>query len=346
MRVLVDIVHPAHVHFYRHLITQLEARGDEVEVVARDKDVTLELLDLFEIPYRSVGRSGSKGWVGQASELLIRDWALWRTARRFRPHLILARNPAGVQVARVVGAIGVFDTDDGSAVGIHFRAAAPFAHVITTPDSITEDYGPRHRRYQGYKALAYLHPAHFRPDPDVLTHLGVSEDEPYSLVRFVAMVASHDRNEAGLALDVKRRIVNILDKRGRVFISSEAGLPSDLETRRLQIPPHRMHDALAFARMCVGDSQTVAFEAGLLGTPSIHCSSWSGRLEPLDELERRFGLLRSFPPERSEELLAAVEEVAADPDAKLVWAGRRERMLREKIDVTAWYLDLVSELAP
>ncbi len=346
MRVLVDIVHPAHVHFYRHLIAQLKARGDEVEVVARDKDVTLELLDLFGIPYRSVGRSGPKGWLSQASELWIRDWALFRTARRFRPHLILTRNPAGAQVARITGAIGVFDTDDGRAVGIHFRAAAPFAHVITTPDSITEDYGPKHRRYQGYKALAYLHPAHFRPDPEVLAQLGVSEDESYSLVRFVANWASHDRNVVGLTLDVKRRVVDLLEKHGPVFISSEGGLPSDLEARRLQIPPHRMHDALAFARVCVSDSQTVSFEAGLLGTPSIHGSGWSGRLEPLGEAERRFQLVRSFPPERSEEFLAAVEEVAADPGVKLVWAGRRERMLLEKIDVTAWYLDLVSELGP
>jgi len=37
MRILIDIGHPAHVHFFRNAIRELEGRGDAVG--AREKEV-------------------------------------------------------------------------------------------------------------------------------------------------------------------------------------------------------------------------------------------------------------------------------------------------------------------
>ena len=37
MKLLVDMGHPAHVHFFRHAIRELESRGHEVRITARDK---------------------------------------------------------------------------------------------------------------------------------------------------------------------------------------------------------------------------------------------------------------------------------------------------------------------
>lgn len=345
MRVLVDIVHPAHAHFYRRMINALEARGDEVRVVSRRKDVTLELLDGWGIEHTPIGASGRKGMLGQGRELLGRDLALWRIARRFRPDVILTRSPAGVQVARLCGAVGIFDTDDGRAAGIHFRAAAPFAHVITTPDVLGEDYGAKHRRFRGYKALAYLHPDRYEPDPTVRELLGVDPGERYFIVRFVAMVASHDSGEAGLSDSLKRQIVEELTDRGRVLVSSEGPLPPDLAPLRFSLPAHLIHDALAEADLYVGDSQTVAAEAALLGTPAVRASSWTGRLDYLEELEHDHGLLRSFRPEQADELLDVVRSLADDPGAKQAWRRRRDKMLESKDDVTGWYLDLIDEVA-
>ena len=103
MRVMIDVVHPAHVHFYRNLRSELVARGDEVLVVSRDKDVTLALLDHFGIEHVPVGRASHGSIVGHGLELARRDLALVRLGRRFRPDIVLTRNPAGVQAARVLG---------------------------------------------------------------------------------------------------------------------------------------------------------------------------------------------------------------------------------------------------
>src|SRR5690606_21375951 len=134
--------------------------------VGRDKDVALRLLDAFGIPHLTHGRSGHKSMFGQARELAGRVSFLVHHGRKLRPDLVLTRNPAGVQAARLLGAIGVFDTDDGRTVGIHYRAAAPFAHVITAPDCLEESFGSKERRYPSYKALAFLHPDLYTPtDP-------------------------------------------------------------------------------------------------------------------------------------------------------------------------------------
>jgi predicted glycosyltransferase len=344
MRVLFDIVHPAHVHFYKHLYRRLINEGAECAVVARDKDVTLALLDAYEIPYRTQGRP-HRGLVGQGAELAARDWTLWRVSRHLHPDVVLARNPAGMQVARVVGAIGVFDTDNGTSAGIHFRLAAPFANVITTPSCFTEDYGAKHRRFPGYKALAFLHPDHFTPDADAAySALGVPVGEPFALVRLVAMDASHDHNEQGLDIEKARRLVAMLSERGHVFVSAEGRLPDEFEEFRIRIPPERMHDVLAFASIIVGDSGSMVGEAAVLGTPNVFYGSFAGRLEYLNDLEHRFDLARSFRPEQGSEMLQEVDVLTADATERERWQERRAKMLEECVDVSSWYHDLVEEL--
>jgi len=44
MRVIVDISHPAHFHFFKYAIEEWRRRRNEVLLVSRDKDITLELL--------------------------------------------------------------------------------------------------------------------------------------------------------------------------------------------------------------------------------------------------------------------------------------------------------------
>lgn len=344
MKVLIDIVHPAHVHFFRNLHAQLLEEGHDVLVVGRDKDVTLDLLEAYGIPHLVHGRSGHRSMLGQAKELVGRDLFLARQARRFRADVILTRNPAGVQAARLAGVPGVFDTDDGTAVGIHFAAAKPFAHVITTPDCLREDHGPRHVTYPSYKALAYLHPDRFTPDPAVRGELGLAPDEPLFLVRFVAHDASHDGAIEGLGAEARRRVVALLAAAGRVAVTSEAPLPPDLEPHRMVLPPHRIHHVIAAADLTVGDSQTVAAESAILGVPALRLSSFSGRVDYLTELEERYGLVRNFSPGQDDELLAALEAALSDlPGLRRSATEARTRLLEDKVDLTTWYRRFLEE---
>lgn len=343
MSVLVDIVHPAHVHFYKHIIWNLERRGIGTTIVARDKDVTCQLLDNYGFSYQRVGKSGHSNLLGHAAELLTRDLTLVRHAKRTRARMILTRNPAGAQAGRLLGIHSVFDTDDGPAAGLHYRAAAPFAHVITTPDCMRADLGPKHVRYPGYKQTAYLHPNHFRPNPAVLTHLGVAPDERYFVVRLVAMKASHDGGESGLPRAARAEVVKRLARLGKVFVSCEPPVPTEFQDLLFRPPPELLHDALAYASLLVGDSQTMAAEAAVLGTPSLRVSSWTGRLDYLEELETRYGLTESFHPRETARLFDRLETYAHHSDPRAIIREGHTRMLADKCDVAQWYTRYVTE---
>ena len=346
MRLLFDVVHPAHVHFFRHMRQQLIDDGHEALVVSRDKDVTLALLDHFAIPHVCAGRAATGGVTARAGELAARVSALVGHIRRFSPDVVATRNPAGVQAARLTRVPGVFDTDDGTAVGIHFRAARPFADVITTPACLSEDFGAKHRRYPGFKALAYLHPNRFRPDGGIRDELGLRPGEPLFAARFSAHSASHDAKVKGLPAAAQRAVVEHLAQRGRVVVSGEERLPAGVASLGLAVPPARFHDVLAAADLCVGDSQSVAAEAAVLGTPAYRLSSFSDRVDYLQVLEADYGLVRNFLPGDETAMLAAVARATDDlPGLARAAATRRRRLLSEGVDVTAWYCELLTELA-
>ena len=106
------------------------------------------------------------------------------------------------------------------------------------------------------------------------------------------------------------------------------------------LPPHRIHDAVAFASLLVGDSQSMAAESAILGVPSVRLSSWCGRIPYLVEIEERYGLTFEFGLDSSAAFVEKVDDLAV-ADEREFWNERREQLLSEKCDLTSWYLDFV-----
>jgi predicted glycosyltransferase len=103
-----------------------------------------------------------------------------------------------------------------------------------------------------------------------------------------------------------------------------------------------MHDVLYYAKMLVGDSQTMTTEAALLGTPAIRCNTFVGEhdMGNFIELEQKYGLIFNYdsPAKGIEKAL----ELVGQPGLKAEWARKRERLVNDKIDVTAfmvWFVE-------
>ena len=80
MRVLIDLCHPADVHFFRAVAQQLNYEGHEVIYTARDKDVVLPLCNEFGMLQHIVG--GHHGsLVGKGLELVWRSGGLAKLAK-------------------------------------------------------------------------------------------------------------------------------------------------------------------------------------------------------------------------------------------------------------------------
>jgi predicted glycosyltransferase len=274
--------------------------------------------------------------------LLARDWGLWRLAREHPPDVLLTRSPGATHAGRLLSKPSIFDTDNGRSAGLHYRMAAPFASIITTPDCFPADLGPKQIRYPSYKPLAFLHPSRFQPDAGVLDRLGVGSDR-YFVIRLVAMQASHDYRETGLPMPLLRQVVEKLDQHGHVFISAEAGLLPEFESFRLPTRPDDFHHVLAGASLCLGDSGSVVQEAAVLGVPAIFVSTFAGRTAPIEELETRYQLVSSFRPTEDARVLSAVDEVLGTSRDEI--EHRYRLLLSQKVDLTAWYVDLIQAVA-
>ena len=72
-------------------------------------------------------------------------------------------------------------------------------------------------------------------------------------------------------------------------------------------PDMVIHDAMAFASLLVGDSQSMAAESAILGVPSVRLSSWAGRIPYLVEIEERYGLTFEFGLDYPTEFLQKVD---------------------------------------
>ncbi|HXS16076.1 MAG TPA: DUF354 domain-containing protein [Polyangiaceae bacterium] len=342
MRVLVEILHPAHVHFFKNAISHWQARGDEVLVLSREKDVANALLDATGIAYRSISQLGKKKF-SLVGEMLVRDVRMWSAARSFRPDVLVGiMGVTIVQVGKLIGkpAIVFYDTENAT---ITNRFVYPLAHSVCTPECYAAPVNGRHVTYPSYHELAYLHPRRFTPDPEIVRQGGIDPHQPYFILRFVSWQASHDVGERGFDLSSKLRLVALLERHGRVLISSEHALPKELERYRFSAPVQHIHHFIAHARMLMGESATMASEAAVLGVPAFYIAD-TGR-GYTDELESKYGLVFNFKLDAFERAITRVEELLGDPHLSATFAARRQKMLSERTDATSWVVDYVDQVA-
>lgn len=343
MRILVDLTHPAHVHFFRHPIGLWRERGHEVFLTSRRKDVTVELLERLGFAHEELGEARS-GLFGLLVELGARTARLARRVRRLRPDVMTAIG--GVWIAQAgwltrVPSVVFYDTENATLSNL---LTYPFCSLVATPRCY-EGRVPakKHRTYAGYHELAYTHPARFQPDPAALREAGLAEDEPFVFLRLVSWGAAHDVTDHGLTS--LEEAVASLERFARVVISSERPLPGELERLRLQAPLERVHHLLAFARLYLGESATMASESATLGTPAVFVSTSVRGYT--NEQESRYGLTYTFSDPRTgqRQALAKAAEILADPEAAEKWEEKRQRMLVDMIDVAAYVADLVESCA-
>lgn len=343
MNILIDIGHPAHVHLYRNIWSELIRKGHKITITVKQLTSATELLDLYGMPYLLAGSRG-RSLAGKGLSQILFNYRLWQVIMHNRIELAAGSSITAAQVSRISPARSVIlDDDDDEVQPLMTRYGHPFAHCLLSPDALRD-----HRRkkgtvfYAGYHELAYLHPCRFTPDPSVMEDAGIKKGERYFIMRFNAFRAHHDIGIRGLSVEQKRRLIEVLLPYGKVFITTEQQIEPEFEQFRLKVRPDRIHSLIYYSTMLIGDSQTMTSEAAVLGTPSFRCNSFAGRISYLDEQEKKYGLTFGFLPAQFEEMLIKINSLLGMSDLKVEWQKRRLTMLADKIDVTAfmvWFLE-------
>lgn len=349
MRILIDVNNSPHVHLFRYAAREWESRGHSVFWTARDKDIVVDLLHCYGFKFQVLS-TYRRGLSRMALELIVRDWKLFRLAHQLRPDVMIGTSVNITHVSRLLPARSIFFTEsDPDLIRLISYLTFPFADTIVMPDILPNTWTSKQVKHASYHKLAYLHPNRFTPDPSVLDELGVAPGEPFFIVRFIAWGATHDIGEGGLSLEAKRRVIQTLSPHGRVFITAEKPsskvsiLQPDFEPYRIHIEPHRIHDALYYATMFVGDSQSMTTEAAVLGTPALRCNSMVGRTTVIDELEHKYDLCYGYLPNETDRLIAKIEELLRTVSLKDRWREKRTHLLEDKIDLTDWMVDFIEQ---
>ena len=363
MRIALFLGHPAHFHMLKHAAAGLKAHGHEVFFVIKKKDILENLCQDAGFEYFKIreGRGGSK--LGLIKSVLGMEWHMLQFIRRNKIDILVGSTLsfAAAKLARIpVIAMG---EDDADVVPKYAKMVYPFASCVLTPDCCDNGrWNNKSAKYPSYHELAYLHPNHFTPDPKIVEAYGIDTSKPYFVMRFASLNAHHDSGIKGINTEIAERLVKILEPFGTIYITSERPLEPQFEKYRIKINPLDMHHVMAFASLYIGDSQTMAAEAGVLGVPFVRFNDFVGRIGYLRELEDVYELgygihasvlpadspIRrndgSVQPSGVEELYKRVEQLVAMPvdERRATFQSRRQKMLSDKIDYAkflTWFIE-------
>jgi uncharacterized protein len=337
MKILIDIGHPAHVHYFKNFIWSMQQNGHTISIIARDKEVAFKLLDFYKFTYHNRGK-GKNGLLGKLLYIIRGDLFTLRKALKLKPDLFLSTgSPYLAHVAWLLRIPHIaFDDTDHNA--LQLKMYVPFTNAVLTPVVFQKDFGNKHIRFDGFLELCALHPNRFKPQPDYSKSiLENSNNTRYVVLRFVSWNASHDVGLKGLSLADKYRLVQELSKYAKVVISSESKLPDDLSQYAYSIHPAFMHDVLNEASLLVSESLTMSAEASFLGTPALCIST--ALAGTLDE-EVRLGLIELY--RSSEGLVERAIEIIKNETYKTTFKLKSKEIVKDKIDVTAfmiWFVE-------
>lgn len=359
MKIAFYLAHPAHYHYFKFSAQQLRKDGHEVIFLAKNKDILLSLLDNAGEKYEIIAHKKPKNYFQHILYAIQADLSVVRYLRTERVDMIIGSQLTGLIRRMTNTAIINTGEDDAKILGIYPFLAYTHTNSILSP--ICCDNGKWNSKtvtFPSYMKIGYLHPNNFKADRHILEKYGINTAKPYYIIRFSSLNAHHDKGIKGINAEIAQQLINILSPHGNIYITSERPLETQFEHYRIDINPLDMHHVMAFASLYIGDSQTMAAEAGILGVPFVRYNGFVGRIGYLDELEIKYELgfgIQSNMEEgvhypyqvryRGEDDMYEIVKrlVMRNPNELYVeWSKKRDNLLADKIDYAkflTWFIE-------
>lgn len=336
MKIILDIGHPKDVNVFKNVVSQLKIRGHDIKIVTRAKENTRRIVKELGLscefgPYY-------KSMAGKAFGVIRNDIWLYNIAKRFKPDVFISPgSPYSAQVSKLLGKphLAFIDTE---IAGPAIKLMLPFTDTVYTSTSFYLDLGPKQERFNGYYELAYLHPKYFIPKKEVLQKYRLNDD--YIILRLSALSSHHDIGASGFSFKSEEELkeyIKVLEEYGRVIVSSEVVPWKMIEDYQLKFKPNELHDILFHSKLCIGEGATMASEAAILGVPSIYVSSTQRGY--LNELEEKYGLAYTISDNKA--ALDKAVSLLKKEKLKEEWQLKRQKMLKEKIDVVGFMVEKI-----
>jgi uncharacterized protein len=347
MRILIALNHPAHYFLFKYIILGLTKNGHQVNIVIKEKDILEKILISEEQEYTKINEKKerknnpfsviSKGLL----ELVVQDINLYKLVRKKskRPDFMLGTDISIAHVGKYFGISSfIYNEDDFEINKLFCKATYPFAKYVVSPEyTSVGKFEAKKIGYNGIQKMSYLNPKYFTPNSEILKELGIKLEEPFFIIRLVSLTSGHDieGKHTGIGNDLLKKIINFLNPKGKVFITSEDSLTEELGKYQLKIKPNQMHDVMAYATLFIGDSQSMCAEAGILGTPFVRYNDFVGKIEYLNDLENKYKMGWGVKTNEPEKIFSIIEELFKIDNVKEAWLEKQKRLFEEKVDLNA-----------
>ena len=347
MKILIDINHPAHVHYFRNFVRLMEEKGHSFCIVNRDSKMINRLLDAYGIEHIVRNQRPLKKGTLSALKYL---WGMVRHCRRasrkFRPDLYMGFGSAPCAITSFLRRRPCILLEDTEHNSMNHRLYKPFVDKVVTPFYFEKELWKKDNgkqiRMNAYIEQLYLHSRYFSMDKSVIDGMGLEQGK-YVVIRYTAFGAHHDMKVNHISADVRKSIVASLIDKYKIVLSLEN--PKDAEDPAfasciMDFPPEKIHDIMAGAAFVLTEGGTMASEAFVLGVPYIflspllagnlnyQCKNYPNQVFLTNSEEEVFGAVRTVE-----------EMMAVKPD--LYGPTRRKEIEEETVDPTRFIADFV-----
>lgn len=339
MKILFFLVHPAKFNFHKIQINELKARGHIIDVVITKKDILEDLVREEGWEYTNIFPEGRKikglhVYLAAAISMVKTIFRLIRYTHDKKYDIFVG------DLLTIVGRLkrvpSFYPTDDVlRQVPEQQLFLKTTKHIVAPIVTDLGRYNKKTIRYDGIKALAHLHPNHFKPDINRINESLREKD--FFIIRCVKFSATHDLGKNGINDQVLEKLILKLESKGDILISSEREIPVKFRKYQQAINKNDIAHYLYFSKLLIADSTTMCSETAVLGTPSIEYDNYFNEIEQMIQLKDDYKLVACFEPPDESALLAAIDEHLENMRYKKEQCiAQRDRYLADKIDVSAF----------
>ncbi len=275
MKILIDINHPAHVHYFRNFIKLMEAKGHQFFVINRDSKMINQLLDYYGIEHtiRNKRPKRKGAFVSMLNLIWMTLWCI-KKSLFFHPDLYMGFASSACAITSRFFRKTCILMDDTEHNVMNHKIYKKFCSAVLTPFYFNKDLwkGKKSKqiRFNAFVEQLYLHDEQYKKNVSILEELNVKAYE-YVIVRYIAYDAHHDKNVHPLSVETKMQIVREISKYYKVFVSLEASINNPFyDNYLLKISPEKIHDLEAYAKFMITEGATMASESFILGVPYLY----------------------------------------------------------------------------
>jgi len=288
-KIWIDLDNSPHVPFFLPIIEELQKKGHEVVLTARDSYQVCELLKFHHITCKVIGKHWGRirafKIVGTFLRALQLSWFMMREKADLSVNHV---SRSQLMSSALLGIPNLTISD------YEFIARVGFlkSDWVFVPQFIPEASALKAKKqlmkYPGLKEDVYV--PRFRPDASLRGELGLSPEDLVVTVRPPASEAHYHNAEADVLLDATLRLlverpdvrVILLPRNERQEKALRKDWANWIENRKIQIPEHVVDglNLIWFSDLVISGGGTMNREAAALGVPVY--SIFRGRIGGVD----------------------------------------------------------------